>query len=115
MTVPAKSYRPYVDVGNGVQLYVEDTSSGSAGTVVFIPGWAISSKVFEYQFQHLVPLGFRCIGIDLRGFGNSDKPWGDYNYDIFVDDMREVFDALELDDFLLVGHSMGAAISMHYV
>jgi non-heme chloroperoxidase len=115
MTVQTKSYRPFVDVGDGVQLYVEDTLGGSSGTIVFIPGWAIGSKVFEYQFQHLVPLGYRCIGIDLRGFGNSDKPWGDYNYDVFVDDIEQVLDALELDDLVLAGHSMGAAISLRYV
>lgn len=114
MTVQTKSYRPFVDVGGGVQLYVEDTCEGSSGTIVFIPGWAIGSRVFEYQFQHLVPRGYRCIGVDLRGFGNSDKPWGDYNYDVFVDDIREVLDALELDDLVLAGHSMGAAISLHY-
>jgi pimeloyl-ACP methyl ester carboxylesterase len=34
--------------------------------------------MFEYQFTELPNHGYRCIGIDLRGFGDSDKPWNEY-------------------------------------
>ncbi len=41
--------------------------------------------MFEYQFTELPKHGYRCIGIDLRGFGDSDKPWDGYNYDTMAD------------------------------
>jgi non-heme chloroperoxidase len=114
MTVQTKQYTPFVQVGSGVKLYVEDSCSGTLGTFVFIHGWPMSSKVYEYQFQHLAPRGYRCVGIDMRGFGNSDKPWSEYNYDVFADDIKIVLDTLDLKDVVLVGHSMGGAIALHY-
>jgi non-heme chloroperoxidase len=108
---------PFVNVGNGVSIYVEDT--GREGdvrkTILFVHGWPLSHKMFEYQFIELHKSGYRCIGIDLRGFGRSDKPWTDYNYDVFADDMRQVMIALNLQKVTLVGFSMGGAIVMHYV
>lgn len=71
---------PYVEVSPGVNVYVEDWGSGKP--VFFIHGWPLSHRMFEYQFTQLPKQGYRCVGIDLRGFGKSDKPWGDYNYDI---------------------------------
>jgi non-heme chloroperoxidase len=106
---------PFIEVEEGVKLFVEDSCTGSLGCIVFIHGWPSSSKIYEYQFQHLSPLGYRCIAIDLRGFGSSDKPWGDYDYDLFVRDIRRVLEKLEVSDAVLAGHSMGGAIAMHYV
>jgi non-heme chloroperoxidase len=33
-------------------------------------------------------MGYRCIGIDERGFGMSDRPWSGYDYDRLSDDVR---------------------------
>ena len=57
----------------------------------------MSHNMFEYQFTELPKHGYRCIGIDLRGFGDSDKPWDGYNYDIMADDVKVVLDTLILD------------------
>lgn len=75
---------PTVKVGDDVSLYVEDTADGGK-PVVFIHGWPLSQQMFEYQFMQLHRKGYRCIGIDLRGFGRSDKPWSNgYSYDTFA-------------------------------
>lgn len=103
----------FIEVEPNVQLHVRDWGKGK--TIVFIPGWPLSHEMFEYQFTHLVKLGYRCVGITLRGFGKSSKPWGEYQYDIFADDIKKVLEALDLDDVTLAGHSMGGAISLHYV
>ncbi|HEY8110977.1 MAG TPA: alpha/beta hydrolase [Candidatus Nitrosotenuis sp.] len=104
---------PFVKVDNDVSLYVEDTGSGKP--VLFVHGWPLSSKMFEYQFMKLQKNGYRCIGIDLRGFGKSDRPWGEYNYDVFASDIQKVITSLNLKNVSLVGFSMGGAIVMHYV
>ena len=46
----------------------------------------MNHKMFEYQFTELPKHGYRCICIDIRGFGDSDKPWNGYNYDVMADD-----------------------------
>ncbi|HUX78795.1 MAG TPA: alpha/beta hydrolase [Alphaproteobacteria bacterium] len=103
----------YIQVAQDINLFVQDWGSGKP--VVFIHGWPLNHKCFEYQFTQLPQNGIRCIGIDLRGFGDSDKPWGDYNYDIFADDILKVLRQLNLDDVTLVGHSMGGAIAIRYL
>ncbi|MFC7440275.1 alpha/beta fold hydrolase [Laceyella putida] len=105
----------FVSVEPGVSIYVEDINPGGSKTIVFLHGWPLSHKQFEYQFDVLPTMGYRCIGIDWRGFGKSDKPMSGYNYDRLADDIRTVVGALQLDNFTLVGHSTGGAIAIHYM
>jgi non-heme chloroperoxidase len=104
-----------VRVEPGVNIYVEDINPGGSKTIVFIHGWPLSHKQFEYQFDVLPAMGYRCIGIDWRGFGKSDKPMSGYNYDRLADDIRTIVGALQLDNITLVGHSTGGAIAIRYL
>jgi len=105
----------YIKVEPNVNLYVEDINPEGNKTILFIHGWPASHKMFEYQFDQLPRRGYRCIGIDLRGFGNSDKPWKGYDYDQLADDIRCVVEALGLRNFTLGGHSVGGAIVIRYM
>jgi non-heme chloroperoxidase len=103
-----------IEAANGVKINVEDLG-GAGKPVVFIHGWPVNHKMFEYQFIELPKHGYRCIGIDLRGFGDSDKPWNGYNYDAMSDDVKVVLDTLNIENATLVGFSMGGAIAIHYM
>ncbi|MCL4440431.1 MAG: alpha/beta hydrolase [Firmicutes bacterium] len=105
----------FVRVEPDVNIYVEDVNPGGGKPILFIHGWPANHKMFEYQFNQLPQMGYRCIGMDLRGFGNSDKPWRGYNYDRLADDVRGVVEALKLRDFTLGGHSTGGAIAIRYM
>jgi non-heme chloroperoxidase len=105
----------YVKVEPNVKIYVEDINPEGKKTIVFLHGWPGSHKLFEYQFNQLPKLGYRCIGIDTRGFGDSDKPFGGYDYNRLADDVRYVVGALKLKDFTLGGHSTGGAIAIRYM
>lgn len=105
----------YIKVEPGVKIYVEDLNPGSCKTILFLHGWPANHKMFEYQFDQLPKWGYRCIGIDQRGFGNSDKPWTGYDYDTLADDIRCVVEALDLQNFTLGGHSTGGAIAVRYM
>lgn len=105
----------YVRVEQDVVIYVEDVDPGGGKPVLFIHGWPANHKLFEYQFNVLPKMGFRCLGMDLRGFGNSTKPWEGYSYDRLADDIRGVVETLQLHDFTLMGHSVGGAISIRYM
>ncbi len=105
----------FVNVEPGVNLYVEDLNPSGRKTIVFLHGWPFSHKQFEYQFNVLPSKGYRCIGIDWRGFGNSDKPANGYNYDQLADDIRAIVNILQLNNFILAGHSTGGAIAIHYM
>lgn len=105
----------YVKVEKGVNIYVEDINPNSNKTILFIHGWPANHKMFEYQFDHLPDKGYRCIGIDIRGFGKSSRPWDGYSYNRLADDIRVVIDTLGLTNITLAGHSMGGAISIRYM
>lgn len=105
----------YIRVEPDVKIYVEDLNPEGKKTILFLHGWPGSHKLFEYQFDQLPNMGYRCIGIDTRGFGNSDKPWEGYDYNRLADDVRCVVEALKLQDFTLAGHSTGGAIAVRYM
>jgi non-heme chloroperoxidase len=105
----------YINVESNVNLYVEDLNPEGYKTIVFLHGWPGSHNLFEYQFNKLPSMGYRCIGIDQRGFGQSDKPATGYDYDRLSDDVRHVMEALGLDDVTLLGHSTGGAIAIRYM
>lgn len=105
----------YVEVEPNVKIYVEDINPQGEKVILFIHGWPANHNLFEYQFDKLPQMGYRCIAIDIRGFGNSDKPASGYSYDRLADDVRGVVDALKLQKFTLAGHSVGGAISIRYM
>lgn len=105
----------YVRVESNVKVYVEDINPQGKNTILFLHGWPGSHKLFEYQFDQLPRKEIRCIGLDTRGFGKSDKPWEGYDYDTLSDDVRCVVEALNLQDFTIAGHSTGGAIAIRYM
>ncbi|WP_411682263.1 alpha/beta fold hydrolase [Clostridium thailandense] len=105
----------YVIVEPTVKIYVEDLNPEGKKTILFLHGWPGSHNLFEYQFDKLPSMGYRCIGIDTRGFGDSDKPYGGYDYNRLADDVRCVVNTLHLHDFTLAGHSTGGAIAIRYM
>lgn len=112
--VPASAGREeYIEVEKNVRLHVIDLGEGQP--VVLIHGWPLSNAMYEYQYQYLVRKGFRIIGISLRGFGKSDKPYGRYDFDVFSDDIKTVLQKLKIENAVLGGFSMGGAIVLHYV
>lgn len=105
----------YIFVEDNVKIYVEDLNPEGKKTILFIHGWPGSHKLFEYQFDKLPALGYRCIGIDTRGFGKSDKPFHNYDYNTLADDVRCIVEAMDLHDFILAGHSTGGSIAIRYM
>ena len=111
--VAGKVRAEYIEVERYVHLHVTDAGEGRP--IVLIPGWPLSDEMYEYQYNDLMNKEFRVIGITLRGFGRSDKPYGAYNYDVHARDIKSVLDKLDIKDAVLGGFSMGGAIAIHYI
>ena len=103
----------YIEVEPNVRLHITDAGKGRP--IVLIPGWPLSDEMYEYQYNDLINKNFRVIGITLRGFGKSDKPYGAYNYDVHALDIKKVLSKLDIKDAVLGGFSMGGAIAIRYV
>jgi len=94
---------------NTVKLHVEDLGT-NAPALVFLHYWGGSSRTWRHVIQALTP-AFRCIAIDQRGWGQSDKPPGAYTLDALADDAQGLIDSLDLGHYILVGHSMGGKVA----
>jgi len=103
----------YIEVEPNVKLHITDAGNGPI--IVLIPGWPLSDEMYEYQYNDLINHNFRVIGITLRGFGKSDKPFGSYDYETHAIDIKRVLDQLDVKNATLCGFSMGGAIAAWYV
>ena len=105
----------YIKTESNVKIYVEDINENGTETILFLHGWPGDHNLFEYQFDYFSKMGYRCIGLDQRGFGESDKPLDGYDYDTLSDDVKCIVDQLQLKNVTLLGHSTGGAIAIRYM
>lgn len=112
-TINRSARAEYIEVEPNVRLHITDVGEGRP--IVLIHGWPLSDEMYEYQYNVLIKNNFRAIGITLRGFGKSDKPYGLYDYDVHALDIKTVLSKLEVEDAVLVGFSMGGSIAIRFV
>ena len=102
-----------ITVKDGTQIYYKDWSSGQP--VVFSHGWPLTADAWEDQMVFLASHGFRAIAHDRRGHGRSSQPWNGNEMDTYADDLAALFEALDLRDAILIGHSTGGGEVARYI
>jgi pimeloyl-ACP methyl ester carboxylesterase len=95
------------------QIFFDD--GGSAGIpALLVHSAAGSTEHFVELLAHLRK-SRRAVAIDLRGHGRSiAPPDGDYSIQALASDIEEVRAFLHFERFVLIGHSMGAAVATAY-
>ncbi len=81
---------------------------------MLIHGYPLNGASWEKQVPVLLRAGYRVITYDRRGFGKSSRPTEGYNYDTFAADLDKLITQLKLQDFALVGFSMGGGEVARY-
>src|SRR6202158_1180569 len=96
---------PYVDA-YGAKLYFEE--SGHGYPIIFIHEFASDLRGWEAQVRSL-PLPYRCIAYNARGYPPSEVPEDAslYRWQFAVDDIAAVMRDLKIERAHLVGSSMG--------
>lgn len=89
--------------------------AGSGRPVVLLHGWCCDHTFLENQAHHFAALGHRVIAPDLRGHGASDAPIQPYSMESFADDVMSLCRMLELQEPVLIGHSMGGIVAFDIV
>lgn len=87
---------------------------GEGPPLLMVHGWSQSAAQFRYQFDAFAER-FRVIAYDQRGHGQSDRPAHGYRVHRLAADLRELLAGLDLDDVILLGHSMGCAVIWAYL
>ncbi len=91
-------------------LYCSE-SVHNRNTIVFLPGLGGTTRYWQSRIK-LFEQSYNIVLIDLLGFGQSKKPWIRYTIDRHIDALHNTL--ASYDSFILVGHSMGAILSIAY-
>lgn len=99
--------------GPAGKLIVDDGGQGGV-PVLFVHSFAGTSEHWAAQLAHLRTQR-RAVALNLRGHGGSAAPGNlDYAIPSLAQDIAAAADALDLQRFVLVGHSMGGAAAAAY-
>jgi len=92
---------------NGVGLSILEAGTGDP--VIYVHGVVTTSNIFPKYLAAYSP-AFRGIAVDLRGYGDSDKPADGFTIKQFSQDLIALADALGIEKPVWVGVSMGGMI-----
>lgn len=104
----------HVEAADGVRLYCRDYPNPSVRLpVLCLPGLTRNSRDFS-SLAALISETRRVICPDLRGRGRSghDPDWRNYHPGQYASDLWQLFDALEIDEAVVIGTSLGGWLAM---
>jgi pimeloyl-ACP methyl ester carboxylesterase len=107
-----------VDGADGVPLNVVEAGDPARPGIVFVHGIGQSYLSYENQLHSALAAEFHLVAFDLRGHGNSGKPWTREAYVDSVkwaEDLRRVMAATGLTRPVLLGWSYGTLVVADYV
>ena len=112
----------YIEIGESSMGSVNRGSSISTGstgnivdtsdTVLFLHGGGLKASTYSKMLNNLA-IKHRVIAPDLPGFGNSSVSNFVWNYSDYVNYLNEFIKELNLNNIILIGHSLGGGISIH--
>jgi len=99
---------------NGLRVHYVDWGYPSASPVVCVHGYTSSAQAFNALARHFQSR-FRIIAPEVRGHGESAwSPTEAYHYHDQISDLAGFVDQMGLEQFTLIGTSMGGIIAMAY-
>ena len=100
--------KKFVSIGNETIAYLDE---GQGPAVVMVHGNMSSSVHYEPLISRIKDK-YRCIALDLRGFGDSSYNNRFDTLEELADDVNLFTDAIGVDSFYLVGWSNGGGVSL---
>ena len=97
-------------------VHASDAGQGtdsSKDTIVFLHGSGLSHIVWSLTEQFFSSKNFNILSIDLPGHGNSEGPCLD-SIEKITEWLEKVFDKLNLNNLIIVGHSQGCLEAIEY-
>lgn len=101
------------------QIHTIEAGMGNKQKVVLVHGYG-ATGVFYYKLIADLKNDFHVFAIDLYGFGQSSRPEiSSFEYDdclgFFLNPFEEWRLSLQIEDFILVAHSLGAYLMTQYM
>ncbi len=85
--------------------------TGSGPLVICVPGMGDLRSSYRHLFGPLVNAGYRVVTTDLRGHGDSDPIFADYNDEATASDILALIDHLGIPA-IVIGNSMAAGAAV---
>ena len=107
-----------VEGDGGVPLNVAEAGNAGNPGILFIHGNGQGYLSWHNQLNSGLADDFHLVAFDLRGHGNSAKPWDVDSYNracVWAEDIAAVIRDTGLVKPVVVGWSRGGLIAMHYV
>ena len=108
-SVPNAEYSHFADI-DGVRVHYQEKGTGMP--LVLIHGFTSSTYSWKDVFEPLSK-NFRVIAVDLKGFGFSSKPDGDYSRRAQAVLVTHLLDFLKIEKAWVCGNSMGGDVALH--
>lgn len=104
----------FIPLTDGMTHY-ELSGDESQTLVVMIHGFSVPYFIFDNTTEFLVNSGFRVLRYDLYGRGFSDRPHTKYEMSLYVRQLKDLLDGLDLKNAVVLGLSMGGPISAAFI
>jgi pimeloyl-ACP methyl ester carboxylesterase len=108
--IPNAEYSHFADI-DGVSVHYQEKGTGKP--LVLLHGFTSSTYSWKDVFEPLSQ-NFRVIAVDLKGFGFSGKPDGDYSRRAQATLVGHLLDYLKIEKAWLCGNSMGGEIALNF-
>ncbi|MEX2236133.1 MAG: alpha/beta hydrolase [Dehalococcoidia bacterium] len=99
----------YLAVEGDRRIYYERRNVGGKLPVIFVHGWAMSSRVWDGPMETVREAGHEVLAFDMRGCGHSDKDFDDLSISAIGSDIERLATELGLRELVLNGWSTGGA------
>jgi pimeloyl-ACP methyl ester carboxylesterase len=97
---------------NGLRLHYLDWGNADKPPILFLHGRGLTAHTWDLVCLALRS-DFHCRAMDLRGHGDSDwSPEVEYSFEAHRGDLNALVQHLGLDNFILVGMSLGGGVSL---
>ncbi len=107
--VPNSDYSRFAEI-DGVRIHYQEKGTGTP--LVLIHGYTSSTYSWKDVFEPLSK-NFHVIAVDLKGFGFSRKPDGDYSRRAQALLVTHLLDHLNVEKAWLCGNSMGGEVALN--
>src|ERR1700753_249014 len=105
----------FITVKDGTRIFYKDGGDPKGQPITFSHGWPLTADDWDQQMLFFSARGFRVVAHDRRGHGRSDPSWEGNDMDTYADDLADLFEAIDVKNAVMIGHSTGGGEVARYL
>jgi 3-oxoadipate enol-lactonase len=101
----------FIELDAGGMLIVREVGRKTDPPIILLHGWTATADLNWFTCFEALAEHHRVIAFDHRGHGTGLRTRERFSLEACADDVVEVARALDIDEFVVVGYSMGGAVA----